>query len=48
MGIEIHEVDPEIMRVISDKFTTLWQEWADEGGPIAQEMLDIAFEMRGD
>lgn len=48
VGIEIHEVDPEIMRVISDKFTTLWQEWADEGGPVAQEMLDIAFEMRGD
>ncbi|UCH52008.1 MAG: TRAP transporter substrate-binding protein DctP [Chloroflexota bacterium] len=46
-GIEIHEVDPEIMRMISDKFTTLWQEWADDGGPVAQEMLEIAFEMRG-
>ena len=46
-GVELHEVSEADRRVIADRLKALWQEWADAGGPVAQELLDIAFETLG-
>jgi len=46
-GVTLHEVSEEDRRVIADKLKPLWQDWADDGGPIAQELLDLALETLG-
>jgi len=46
-GVTLHELSSEDRRVIAGKLMPMWQEWADAGGPVAQEMLDIALETLG-
>lgn len=46
-GVTLHEVSAADLRVIADRLKPLWQEWADAGGPVAQELLDIAFDVLG-
>jgi len=46
-GVTLHEVDPADRRVIAERLMPMWQEWADAGGPVAQEMLDLALEALG-
>ena len=46
-GVTLHEIDPEDRRVIAERLMPLWQEWADAGGPVAQEMLDLALDVLG-
>ena len=46
-GVQLHELSVQERLVIGGRLIPLWQEWADKGGPIAQELLDIAFETLG-
>jgi len=46
-GVELHETSEQDRRVIAERLKPLWQEWADAGGPVAQELLDIAFDTLG-
>ena len=46
-GVTLHELSPEDRSVISGKLLPQWQEWADAGGPVAQEQLDIALKTLG-
>lgn len=46
-GVQLHEVSNEDSRVIAGRLTPNWQKWADAGGPVARELLDIALETLG-
>ncbi len=46
-GVQFHEVSAEDGRVIAERLKPKWQKWADAGGPVAQEVLDIALETLG-
>jgi hypothetical protein len=43
----LHEVSSADRSTIASRLTPLWQEWADNGGPVAQELLDIALDVLG-
>jgi len=45
--VEIHEVNADDKRVIGERLMPQWGEWAEAGGPVAQELLDIALETLG-
>jgi TRAP-type C4-dicarboxylate transport system substrate-binding protein len=46
-GMTLHEVSSADRSIIASRLTPLWQEWADNGGPVAQELLDIALDVLG-
>ena len=46
-GMTLHEVSTADRAIIASRLTPLWQEWADAGGPVAQEFLDIALDVLG-
>jgi TRAP-type C4-dicarboxylate transport system substrate-binding protein len=46
-GVTLHEVSDSDRAIIASRLTPLWQEWADAGGPVAQELLDVALDVLG-
>ncbi len=46
-GVEFVNPTPEKMEEVKGKLTPLWEEWADEKGPVAREVLEIAYEVLG-
>lgn len=46
-GIEIHKVSDEDKRTIAEGLKPQWEKWADDGGPVARELLDEAYDFLG-